>query len=200
VVGLRRISVPVVAIVVAAGVVAGCGGTSHPSAAAPAGSSTSSAAGAAASRQQYRACLSQHGVALPTRPAGGYPPGQGGGGYGGGYGGGFGGASANPTTRAAMQACAQYRPKNGFGGRGGFNSTAMQAFRNCLSQHGVTLPTRRPGSLPTSGATPGQHRGVYGGLNTADPTVAKALSVCKVLLPTSGSTGTPGSAAGGATS
>ena len=58
---------------------------------------------------------------------------------------------------AAQQACAALRPTGGFGagaggagGAGGLNSPANAAYRTCLQQHGVTLPTTGAGSTPPS--------------------------------------------------
>jgi hypothetical protein len=79
--------------------------------------------------------------------------------------------------QAAMQACASVRPSGaaGFGGGGGFNSTAMAAFTSCMKDHGVTVP-----------ATGGTRS-----LNTADPKTAAAYKTCKVLLPTRSSSPSP---------
>jgi hypothetical protein len=72
----------------------------------------------------YRNCLKLHGVTLPSG-AGGF----GGGGFGGGgFGGGAPGGSTttttpNPTLKAAEAACANLRPKGGFGGRPGSTTT-----------------------------------------------------------------------------
>jgi hypothetical protein len=132
----------------------------------------------------YTTCLSNHGVKLPTafpsgRPSGfpsgrpsGRPsrsPGEGsGGGGGGGF---FGGFGNNPpagvdaaTWQAAQQACASVRPTAG-ASRGAGGNSAFVAYRNCLSEHGVT-----------AGAN----------MNTADPKVAAALQTCEPLRPTGG--------------
>jgi len=61
------------------------------------------------------------------------------------------------TWQKAQQACASLRPT----GRGGNGASA--AYRNCLRDHGVTASD--------------------GKLNTTDPTVQKALKICKVLQP-----------------
>jgi hypothetical protein len=161
--------------------IAACGSSSTTSssgsAAASASSTTSSGSGSGsgsasgrggfarnpAQRAKLVACLKQHGVTLPARPAGsGGPPGAGPGsgsgsgsgsssgssttpGSGGGFGGrqrGFfgGGAGANPKFRAALQACGvNFR---GAGGR--FNPAARKAavnkFVTCVAQHGYKLP------------------------------------------------------------
>jgi hypothetical protein len=59
-----------------------------------------------------------------------------------------------------MQACASLRPTGGPGG----NNSAFAAYRNCLSEHGVTLNG--------------------GPVNTADPKYAAALKACAPLRPT----------------
>jgi hypothetical protein len=65
------------------------------------------------------------------------------------------------TWDRARQACASVRPTFGAGG----GNSAFTAYRNCLSDHGVTL---------TGG--PNQ-------LNTADPKVAAAQKACEALRP-----------------
>ncbi|WP_433293168.1 hypothetical protein ACQP2F_29940 [Actinoplanes sp. CA-030573] len=65
------------------------------------------------------------------------------------------------TWEKAQSACASVRPS--FGGNRNGGNGANAAYRNCLQQHGVT-----------QGETP---------LNTADPTVKKAMETCKVLQP-----------------
>ncbi len=148
-------------------------GCSSSSTATTASASGSASPSASADRQQamkaYTDCLSQHGVTLPSgRPTGVRPSGSPGAG-GGGYGGGFGGASADPSRKAATQACASLRPQgNGQGrGGGGFNSTAMQAFVSCMKDHGVTVPAT----------------GGIRSLNTADPATADAFKICQPLMP-----------------
>jgi hypothetical protein len=157
-------------------VLSGCSSSGTAASAQPDSSASGSAQDSA-----YRNCLSQHGVTLPSgrpggfggsgRPSGARPSGVRPSGVrpSGGYGG-FGGASANPSMRAAIQACASDRPSGaaGFGGRGGgFDSTAMAAFTSCMKDHGVTVAANGLRSL-----------------NTADPRTAAAYKTCKVLLPT----------------
>jgi hypothetical protein len=80
-------------------------------------------------------------------------------------GGGFGGGFAKPanvddaTWQKAQQACASVRPSFGPGNRQG-GGTQNAAFQNCMKDHGVT-------DLQN--------------LSTTDPTVKKALDVCRVL-------------------
>jgi hypothetical protein len=141
----------------------------------------------------YRDCLAKHGVTLPTGRAGGgfsrNPSDRPSGGFSrnpsdrpsdrpsGGYGFGFGGASADPTTQAAMKACASLAPKGGFGGRSGAGGgTALVAFTGCMKDHGITLPAN-------SGLR---------AVNTADPKTAAAYKICKALLPAPGAGASPG--------
>ena len=154
-------------------------------AASSAGASASSAAGNGMAA--YRTCLSQHGVTLPSgRPSGSFshnpnaPRPSHSSGYGGGYGGGgyggYGGASANPSTAAAMQACASLRPKGGgFGGGKGLGGTALAAFTSCMKDNGVTVNAAGLGAL----------------LKSTDAKTVAALKVCKPLLPTRGGNGAP---------
>lgn len=197
--------------------VAGCGGGSNSKNTAATGVSTSAsgstaadASGGSGSRQggqadfqAYTACLSQHGVKVPTfsarpdasgsrrprptgsfvRPTGSFsrPPGgfAGGGGFGGG--GFLGSASADPSTQAAMQACASLLPKGGFGqgGRGNGNggaisATTFAAFKSCMSDNGVTIT-----------ATDAQ-AGLRA-LDRNDAKTAAALKICQPILGTAGS-------------
>ena len=176
--------------IAAVGLIAGCSSGS--------GSTTTAAATGAASSNSgyaaYTACLSEHGVTLPSRgafgagrrthAAGSFTPGAGHTGGAGGFGG-FGGASANPTMAAAVQACASVRPTGtaGFGGGGGGfggGSTRLTAFRNCMTQQGEAVPTTRPTAVSTA---TGSAR-YLNGLNPADPKVAAALKICDALIPT----------------
>jgi hypothetical protein len=123
------------------------------------GTTTSASSGAgpnSARRTQLVACLKQHGVTLPARPAGAPPGGTGGGSGAGGAGSGtgtgttprrgffFGGGGAfanNPKMRAAFQACGA---KFGFGGgarfRGNISHTTITKYVTCVRQHGYDLP------------------------------------------------------------
>jgi hypothetical protein len=59
----------------------------------------------------------------------------------------------------------------------------MAAYRQCLSQHGVTLPARpsgRPSGGPGGGGFGG---GGFGGGASADPTRQKAMQACASLRP-----------------
>ena len=172
------------------GLAAGCGGSSGtPPASAPSGANGFAA---------YTECLAKNGVVLPSEsgnPRGGNgtrsstrPSARPSGGTGGGGGGGFGGFAfgnqppagvSQETWDKAMQACSSVRPS--FGGNGGANNSALVAYRNCLTEHGVTFPSGRP-----SAGTGGGGGGGFGGLNTADPKVAAALTACEPLRPTGG--------------
>ena len=157
------------------------------------GSSSASGANASstkpsgrASRTAYSNCLKQHGVTLPNftggtggPPAGGetppsFTPGSGAGGF-----------RSNPAFQKAATACKSLRPSGGFGGfggSGGFNSSAFAAYRNCLSLHGVTLPTG--GSRPAAGSTPPST------INQSSPAVQAALQACAALRPSASSSTT----------
>ncbi|MCO5992728.1 hypothetical protein [Actinoallomurus rhizosphaericola] len=156
-------------------VCAGCGSSGGKTAASPSGSAGASGAGGFAA---YAACLRRHGADIPTTRPSGRPsgtPGQ--------RGGGFGRAFGN-VSQAARDACQSLAPQ---GQRRGMQE--LQAFRSCLKDHGVTLPTptpgavRSPGANRTPGARPSPGMRYLGGLKTSDPKVAAALKTCKPLLP-----------------
>ena len=101
----------------------------------------------------------------------------GGGGFGGGgFGGGLFDDANNPpagvsqtTWTAALAACKSVQPSFGAAEASaavGGGNTAFQAYRNCLTSHGVSASTG-----PVA-------------LNTADPTIAAAVKTCEPLLPT----------------
>lgn len=219
-----RLAVALPATVLAVATIAGCGGggssaTGTTSAAAPTSAAVAAAGGsggtggsAANGFAAYTACLKKNGVTIPTRASGAARP------TGGARGsrvpgGGFGGLNATSGPfAAAAKACASVRPTGGFGG-GGFGGGAannsaiaseLTAYRSCLSDNGVTLPsqTARPTGAPAAGASPGAGRrngggfGGIGALNTADPKVAAAVKKCAPLRPTFGAGG--GAGAGGA--
>ena len=143
--------------IAAVGLIAGCSSSGSSTPAADATSAASANSGYAA----YAACLSQHGVKLPsggafgagrrTHAAGSYTPG------------------ARPSGR----------PSGGAGGFGG-GSSRLTAFRSCMTQQGETLPTARPTAVSTA---TGDAR-YLNGLNPTDPKVAAALKVCEPLIPT----------------
>lgn len=188
-----RLAAFVASCAAAVALLAACGGGSKPAASADPTST------GPATFQAYLACLSQHGVTLPSesarpRPTFSFSPGTrpgrspGTGGFGGGRGfggGGFGLDPNNPpagvdqaTWSAALTACQSLRPA--FGNRGGnaFNNSAFTAYRNCLSDHGMKFPSAGPG-------------GGGFGFSTADPTTAAALKACAPLRPTGRPTAAP---------
>jgi len=174
-----------------AGLAAACGGSS---ATPPANAAANGGNGFAA----YTECLAKNGVVLPSASAnpranrtGGVRPSNrpsarpsGGTGNGGGFGGAGGFFGNQPpagvdqaTWDKAMQACASVRPSFG-AGNGGANNSELVAYRNCLTEHGVVLPS---GAARGGGAGGG-----FAGLNTADPKVAAAMTACAPLRPTGG--------------
>jgi hypothetical protein len=184
------LSVP--ALLLAAVTIAGCGGSSGATKAGGAATSaavspaagSSSAGGRGGGTNGFAAfttCLKQHGVTIPTRPPGGTRPSgaprtRGGGGFGGGA---F--ATSGPAA-AAAKACASLRPTGGFGGVQGNAQlqSELAAYRTCLSDHGVVLPTP---AAPASGAPRRNGFGGLGALSTADPKTAAALKACAPLRP-----------------
>jgi len=123
--------------------------------------------------------MSSHGVTLPQRPRTGAgstdtPPSTTGGGRAGGFGNGFGFANrfqnpppgVNPMKyQAALNACRSMLPAGG----SRLNNSAFQAYRSCLSDHGVKLPAQ------------GQSAGST--FNRNDPKVQTAMKTCAPLLP-----------------
>jgi hypothetical protein len=148
---------------------AGCG-SSGGKAAVTSSASASASGGFAA----YTACLRQHGVNVPTTRPTARPSGGGGGFFGGGAGGG--------ANQQARQACQSLAPQGG--GIGGRGMQETQAFRSCLADHGVKLPTPAPGANRTPGAQRSPGAGGFGRFDTSDPKVAKAVKTCQPLLPT----------------
>jgi hypothetical protein len=176
-----------------------CGSSSSSSSSS---SSAAASSGAPRTRAKLAACLKQHGVTLPTRPAGarrggggyGPPPGAGTGnaGGGGGFGrGGFGGGQGrfnNPKFRAAFQACGATA---GFRGRrGNFrpSSAAITKFASCVKQHGYTLPKAN-----LSGKGP-----VYPVKIERNAKFQSASRACQSVLRPAGGGGAPGGAPPGA--
>lgn len=81
--------------------------------------------------------------------------------------------SADPSTRAAIQACQSLAPQGGFGfGRGGdatISATTFAAFKSCMSDNGVTISQTDPQQALRS-------------LNRSDAKTAAALKVCDPIL------------------
>ena len=145
-----------------------------------------------AAGQAYRACLTQHGVTLPTRPTrppdATAPTGTGGG-FGGGGGGGFGGGGglqaviADPANAGAVAACKSLQPTGGFGNGGNRGGQALQAYFSCLGDNGVTVPTTVAGGPPPS-------------IDRTNPAFTAANAKCQALLPKRGPNSTTTTVAG----
>jgi hypothetical protein len=153
-----------VVVLALGGLIAACGSASSTSSST--GTTTTSASSGAGGptsgqRAALAACLKQHGVTLPSRPAGagarpgGAPPGSGGSnGSGNGTGttgtgttprrgffGGGGRFANNPKLRAAFQACgAKFGFRAGQGFRGRLSHTNITRYVTCVRQHGYNLP------------------------------------------------------------
>jgi hypothetical protein len=176
--------------VAAALVLTGCGGSSGSSsnAGATASASASGTAAASAKLSAFDTCLKQHGVTIKAgqfgaRPRGSFTPTA------------FPTGSARPSfsgsarprpsfsgsaaDSAAFKACAKYAPA-GFGG--GFNrvvsSSALKAFKSCLSQNGVKV------TGTTAAAILAELRNATGKTAAADRT-------CRVLLAPTAPTPSP---------
>lgn len=177
----RRLSVGVAMVAIAL-LAAACGGVASSSSSTttttkapstPSSSTPSSSSSSTASETAFRSCLERNGVT----PSSGSTPTPGG------------AAAGNPNFQTALKACASLRPKGtggtggGFGG-GGATSTADAAYRNCLTLHGVSLPSRGSTSTTTTiaGVTTTTLPNVT---DTSNPTVEAALSACASLKPAS---------------
>lgn len=193
-------------LVVAPLSLAACGGSSSASTStAKAGNSSGTGNQAsAADMQAYRECLAKNGVSMPTPPADGEasPSGQ---------------SEQTPpsmpdqsTMQAAQKACADLAPAGGMnpGGAPGAGGQEMQAYTQCLTEKGVTLPDRSQSGAPPAnpgsneaGATQPSDRGPFG-LDTSDPTVKAAVAACADVAPKMPSGGAPsgGAPSGGAPS
>lgn len=86
--------------------------------------------------------------------------------------------SADPSVRAAMQACESLAPQGGFGfgagfgggrGSGAISATTFAAFKSCMSDNGVTITQTDPQQALRS-------------LNRTDAKTAAALKVCDPIL------------------
>jgi hypothetical protein len=159
-------------------VLTGCGGSSgSSSAAATASASATSSAATSAKLSAFQTCLKQHGVTIKPGQFGGRPRAS------------F-SPSAFPTRSprprpsftgsfagrdsAAFKACAKYAPAGFAGGFGGgfgraISSSALAAFKSCLSQNGVKV----------TGTTAGA---VLAELRNATGKTASAVKTCRVLL------------------
>ncbi len=184
----KMIVLPLGALALAAGLAA-CGSSDSSASSAespavsssptPAPTSTTSGQPSEADREALRTCLAGKGITLPSRdpnasaPSGmptSAPTGQPQGSQG------LPGGGAGPQLpdgvdqqafQDAMQACGG-RMGAFAGGPGGPGGTAFEAYRSCLTDHGVTLPT-------TAGSRPN--------LDQGDPKVAAAMKTCAPLMP-----------------
>ncbi len=168
-------------LLLAAGLLAACGGGgSSTKTASPAatGTSPTTAAGTVSGFTAYTQCLRAHGVTSfgPGSSASTSAPGT---------------TVSQATMSAARQACASLRPAGagaGAGG-GGLNSPAAAAYRACLQQHGVTLPTPGQGTAGqgANGGTVGQ--GANGGAGFRNnPAFQAAAQACASLRPATSTT------------
>ena len=102
------------------------------------------------------------------------------------------GAPASPPPsfdrskfQAAQQACASLLPEGAtfgpFGGGqgGGANASAFNAYRSCMSDHGVTLPSRQNGQSASSSSPPVS-------IDRNSDAFKAANTVCAPLLPNGG--------------
>jgi hypothetical protein len=208
---VTRILTATAGIVGVAMLVAACSGSSKtatsasttpavsPAVSASPSAAPNSAAGSgrnSAAFQAYTACLTQHGVTVPSfsagarpsgsfsRPAGGFSraPGASRGPGGGGFGG-FG--SPNPSTSAARAACGSLLPAGAVGGGAGrtISATTFAAFKSCMSDNGVTITSTDPQTA-------------IRGLDRSDAKTAAALKICQPILGQgAGSSAAPGSGA-----
>jgi hypothetical protein len=174
----RRLAGVSLAFVAVAAFAVACGSSSN----ATPTSAQSSNGGGNNAMASYLSCLRSNGVNIPNvnpsgrptaRPSGAprpsFSPGEGrrGGVPGDGF---FGSTAPSGVSQEAWdkarQACASLEPSFNGQNRGGRDNGAFAAYRNCLSDHGVTVNGQ------------GQQ------LNTADPKTAAALKACEPLRPT----------------
>jgi len=162
----------------AALVLAGCAGGSSSSAGATATASAASTARTSAGLSAFQTCLKQHGVTVRpgqfgARPRASFTPTA------------F--PTGSPRPRAsfsgadstAFKACAKYAPA-GFGAGFGraISSSALAAFKSCLSQNGVKVT----GTTATA---------VLGELRNSTGKTAAAVRTCRVLLQPAAPTPSP---------
>jgi len=159
-------------------VLAGCGGSSSSSAGATSSASASSTV-ALAGLSAFQTCLKQHGVTIrpgqfgSARPRASFTPTA------------FPTGSPRPrpsfsgADSAAFRACAKYAPA-GFGAGFGrvISSSALAAFKSCLSQNGVKV----------TGTTAGA---VLAELRDSTGKTAAAVRTCRVLLQPAAPTPSP---------
>lgn len=150
-------------------VLAGCGGSGSDNTAGASAAGASASATAPAGLSAFETCLKQHGVKITpgqfsARPHASFSPGA------------FPTGSPRPRgsfagrNSAGFKACAKYAP-SGFGG--GFNrvisSSALAAFKSCLSSNGVKV----------TGSTADA---ILSELRNSTGKTATAVRTCRVLL------------------
>ena len=150
-------------------VLAGCGGSGSDNTAGASAAGASASATAPAGLSAFETCLKQHGVKITpgqfsARPHASFSPGA------------FPTGSPRPRgsfagrNSAGFKACAKYAP-SGFGG--GFNrvisSSALAAFKSCLSSNGVQV----------TGSTA---NAILSELRNSTGKTATAVRTCRVLL------------------
>ena len=150
-------------------VLAGCGGSGSDNTAGAPAAGASASATAPAGLSAFETCLKQHGVKITpgqfsARPHASFSPGA------------FPTGSPRPRgsfagrNSAGFKACAKYAP-SGFGG--GFNrvisSSALAAFKSCLSSNGVKV----------TGSTA---NAILSELRNSTGKTATAVRTCRVLL------------------
>jgi hypothetical protein len=150
-------------------VLAGCGGSGSDNTAGASAAGASASATAPAGLSAFETCLKQHGVKITpgqfsARPHASFSPGA------------FPTGSPRPRgsfadrNSAGFKACAKYAP-SGFGG--GFNrvisSSALAAFKSCLSSNGVKV----------TGSTA---NAILSELRNSTGKTATAVRTCRVLL------------------
>jgi hypothetical protein len=101
-----------------------------------------------------------------------------------GCGGGSGANAAAPATTTTGTTTATAP------GAGGPNAAAFQAYRTCLTAHGVTLPRRRPagaqGGTPPAGQPPAPGAGPRGRFGQLTAKQRQAMTACQSKRPTGG--------------
>jgi hypothetical protein len=153
---------------------AGCGGGTSGTSAAGASASATASAGLST----FQTCLKQHGVTITPRPSGARPTGSFSPGA-------FPTGSARPrpsfagADSTALKACEKYAPAGlGGGANGTVSSSALTAFKSCLSSNGVKVT----GSTATA---------ILSQLRNATGKTATAAHTCEVLLQSTVPTPTP---------
>jgi hypothetical protein len=103
-------------------------------------------------------------------------------------------ACGGGTSKTAAAASTPTTAASGGSGAGGVTAAQLQAFRTCLSQHGVTLPTFTPRTTVPGQTTPSTNAGSgsptgrsggAGGLNAvfSNPADQAAVTACQGTLP-----------------